>query len=206
VTRAAARTLGGAGAARTSIGGEPATEALDGKKRRAALAVWVVQSRTIVGFPAPAPAEYFIDVRPARCVSALHVLTFTRDTRFARVVAAVCAERGFVVTRLDSLGLLPRSLGAGSGPSVLLIDADDALADGLRTASTVSAVHPDVAIVLAADRPRARSEGEFRLVDRRSEANVIVDELELGHIGIPAYVVDRLHQPSAENAQRLRRV
>jgi hypothetical protein len=114
----------------------------------------------------------------------------TRDARFARAVAAGCAERGFVVTRLDSLGLLPRSLGAGSsGPSVFLIDAGEALADGLRTASTVSAVHPGVAIVLAADRPRARSEDEFRLVDRLSSADVIVDELELAHIGVPAYVV-----------------
>jgi hypothetical protein len=127
----------------------------------------------------------------------LRVLMLTEDRRFGRGITAACVERGFAVSRLGSLGSLPRSLGTDPSPSVLLIDADRALPAALRTAATVAAIHPGLPIVLAADRPQARSESGFRLVDRRSGAATVVDEIELGHVGIPAYVFDRLRQPSA---------
>ena len=63
---------------------------------------------------------------------------------------------------------------------------------GQRIAETLAVLHPGLAIVIASDAPRVRSENGFRLVDRWRTAERIVDEMELAHIGIPAFVTDPL--------------
>lgn len=123
----------------------------------------------------------------------LTVVVLTSDGDFRRAVAAVCLERGHAVLCLESLGRLP-ACGSGCGPSVLLLDGGAAQTDGLRVAATVSATHPGLQTVVACIAPRLRSTNGFRLVDRRRSAESIVDEVELAHIGIPAFVEEPLRR------------
>jgi hypothetical protein len=116
---------------------------------------------------------------------ALNVLVLTNDDRLAQDVERVCHERGHAVAHIELLRDLHCSL-AGSHPSVLLVDVTSLPSDAAATAATIVAVHPNISIVLAADRPGARSEAGFRLVDRWRAGERLVDELELAHIGIPA--------------------
>jgi hypothetical protein len=137
-----------------------------------------------------------------RAFGAPHVLMFSSDARIVADVEMVCAERGIVVSRLDTLGALPNALGRESAAGVLLLDAGASLEEALRTASTLTTVHTRLAIVIAVEAPRARSESGFRLVDRWRAAERIVDELELAHIGIPAFVFNPLRGlEAAEHVQ-----
>lgn len=127
----------------------------------------------------------------------LHALVFSSDARLVADVIDVCEEREIVASRLDALSSLPNVIGVeSSGPVMLLIDAGDSLPDALRTAGTLAVLHPGLAIVIATAAPRVRSENGFRLVDRWRTAERIVDEMELAHIGIPAFVTDPLRMLS----------
>ena len=123
----------------------------------------------------------------------LHVLTLSSDPRLVADIMDVCDERGMVASRLDALASLPKAMGAESSPAALMIDAGDSLRDALRTAATLTALHPRLAIVIATNAPRSRCEDGFRLIDRWRTAERIVDELELAHIGIPPFVTDGQH-------------
>jgi hypothetical protein len=128
----------------------------------------------------------------------LHVLTLTSDDRLSDDVAHVCADRGILASQLHMLGSLPKAIQSDSSADiVLLIDAGASLPEALRTAATVSRLHSRIAIVIAVDGPRTRSQKGFRLVDRWRTAERIVDELELAHIGIPAFVNDPLYELGA---------
>ena len=115
----------------------------------------------------------------------LNVLVLTNDDQLAQRVERVCDERGHTVAHIELLRDLRRGL-AANRPSVLLVDVASSPSDAAAIAAAVVAVHPDVSIVLAADRPGARSEAGFRLIDRWRAGERLVDELELAHIGIPA--------------------
>ena len=121
----------------------------------------------------------------------LHVLMLSSDPRLVADIMDVCEERGMVASRLDALGSLPKAMGAESSAAALLIDAGDSLRDALRTAATLTALHPRLAIVIATNAPRSRCEDGFRLIDRWRAAERVVDELELAHIGIPPFVTGR---------------
>jgi hypothetical protein len=137
-----------------------------------------------------------------RAFGSPHVLLFSSDVRLVADVEMVCAERGIVTSRLDTLGALPNVLARESAAGVLLLDAEASLEEALRAASTLKAVHPRLAIVIAVDAPKARSEGGFRLVDRWRAGERLVDELELAHIGIPAFVFNPMHDlDAAEHVQ-----
>jgi hypothetical protein len=135
----------------------------------------------------------------------LHVLTLSVDARLVGDIIDVCEERGMVTSRLDSLGSLPQAMGAveSSAAVALLIDAGDSLSDALQRAETLTAIHPELAIVIATNTPRARSENGIRLIDRWRAADRIVDELELAYIGIPAFVSDRRHAQGTIEPVRL---
>ncbi len=113
------------------------------------------------------------------------VLLLTGDDRLARDVARVCIDRGHPVSRIEAVADLHLALTASERPDVLLFDAGDSLDHGARIASTVAAIHPGVAIVLAANGVERRSRDGFRLVDRMRAGERFVDELELACIGIP---------------------
>jgi hypothetical protein len=121
----------------------------------------------------------------------LRVLLQTHDERLARDVARVAEERGYDVSRLPTLRDLPVAL-AADRPSVLLLDAEASLEHGTLSARAAAAAYPTLAIVLVTDDPPTRSEEGFRLIDRWRTGERIVDALELAHIGIPAFVEDRL--------------
>jgi hypothetical protein len=128
----------------------------------------------------------------------LHILTLTSDDRLSDGIAHVCTDRGNLASQLHTLGSLPKAIQSeSSAAAVLLIDAGASLPDALRTAATVSRLYPGIAIVIVVDAPPARSRNGFRLVDRWRTAERIVDELELAHIGIPAYVHDPLYKLGA---------
>jgi hypothetical protein len=132
-------------------------------------------------------------VRELRSLRPLTVVVCSSDEGFARAVGEVCARRGHDVYRLESLGALMFALGSSS-PSVLLYDAGAEPVEGLLAASRVSTLHPDLPIVVAGRGLRLRSQGCLRLVDRRTSAEAVVDEVELAHIGIPAFVEEPLRQ------------
>jgi hypothetical protein len=117
------------------------------------------------------------------------VLLKTHDERLAREITRVGEERGYEVSRLETLRDLPGAL-AASRPSVLVLDADESLEHGTLSARTAAAAYPTLPIVLVTDDPATRSEEGFRLVDRWRTGERIVDALELAHIGIPAHVED----------------
>jgi hypothetical protein len=123
----------------------------------------------------------------------LTVAVLTSDEDFARAVTGVCLERGHDVLRLESLSTLSAAL-SGSRSSVLLLDSVTRQSEGLRIAATVSAVHPDLPIVVATPGPRSRSKVGVRLIDRRERVETIVDEVELAYIGIPAFVEEPLRR------------
>jgi hypothetical protein len=114
----------------------------------------------------------------------LTVVVVTSDDGFMRGVTAVCLERGHTVSPLRSfvrLRSFPRRV-------VLLLDTGAQQSDRFRVAATVAATHPGLPTVVASFAPRARSKDGFRLVDRYASCESIVDEVELAHIGIPAFV------------------
>jgi hypothetical protein len=123
---------------------------------------------------------------------ALNVLVLTQDDGLAQDVERVCDERGHTVARIELLRDLHFSL-AGTLPSVLLVDVARSPSAAAATAAGVLAVHPGISIVLAADKPEARTEAGFRLVDRWRAGERIVDELELAYIGIPASTDEALN-------------
>jgi len=113
------------------------------------------------------------------------MLLLTRDDRLARDVARVCVERGHQVSRIEAVADLHLALTAPERPDALLFDTGESLDYGAQTAGTVALIHPEVAIVLAADGVESRSKNGFRLVDRRRAGERFVDELELACVGIP---------------------
>jgi hypothetical protein len=113
------------------------------------------------------------------------VLLLTADDRLAGDAMRVCARRRHPVGRIGSVSELQQAMTGARRPRVLLLDAGDGVDEAARIAATVAAVHPDLAIVLAAAGAEARSVNGFRLVDRERDGERVVDELELACIGIP---------------------
>jgi hypothetical protein len=114
-------------------------------------------------------------IRPLRTV------LVTDDDRYAQRVVAAAASKGMDVERVSGDDDLEETT-SRHAPSVVLLDAQNTLAPASRAATLFAASHPDIAIVLVANRALERSVGNFHVVDRRRSAERLLRELELAYL------------------------
>ena len=105
------------------------------------------------------------------------------DLRLRSELRRACELQGH---RLLDVGRL-RELRSQPVPDVIVLDSNSGPEHEVDTALALALVHPHVAIVLVGDGTR-RTVAGFRVLDRWRAGEVLVDELELAWIGIPASV------------------
>lgn len=113
------------------------------------------------------------DVAPTSSDRRGRVLLASRDPRFTKLARFLLDGRGIGVVGAVPADELVEELDTGA-VDVVVLDAADRLADGLRTAATIGAAHPTVAIVLVAEGAAERSPDTLRVYDKWSETDEIM--------------------------------
>jgi CheY-like chemotaxis protein len=124
-------------------------------------------------------------LRNVHPIRPLRTLLVTDDDRFARRVTAAATSKGVEVERASGADDLEAAT-SRHAPSVVVLDAQNTLAPASRAATLFAASHPQIAVVLMANRAPERSAGNFRVVDRRRSVQRLLRELELAYIELVA--------------------
>ena len=102
------------------------------------------------------------------------VLVASRDPRFTKLSRFLLDGRGIAVAGSVTVDRLLDELADDESVDVVLLDAGDDLADGLRAAGAVAAAHADVTVVLAAEGAAERAPASMRLFDKWEETDEIM--------------------------------
>jgi uncharacterized membrane protein (UPF0127 family) len=121
--------------------------------------------------------ELVDDIAPVRHGGRGRVLIGSRDPRFVKLTRFLLESREIGVTAAVPLDELAEEL-AGDPVDVVLLDAADELADGLRTAAGVLADHGDVAVVVAGEGAAERAPGTQRVYDKWEETDELIAAVE----------------------------
>ena len=69
------------------------------------------------------------------------------------------------------------------GSNIFVLDADDALPRGARSATTFAALHPDIPVVLVVEGASVRSVSGLLLLDKWRSTERLLGEIELAFLG-----------------------
>jgi DNA-binding NtrC family response regulator len=117
-------------------------------------------------------------------VRALHrvrVVVATRDRRFLRASAFLLMRSGLEVHathRLDDVPVLVER----HEPHVVVFDASDSLAAGVRMLAAVEALYPDVSMLFVCDDPPAPTMSRLRVLPKWPSVERLVDEVERAYV------------------------
>ncbi len=117
-------------------------------------------------------------LQPARVVIA------GRDKRFVKVASFLLARRGFQVSHAESDAELMQ-LADKQSIDVVVLDASTSLSASLRTAAALSAVHPNLRILVATERQSASEVGStYKQIDKWRNLGALPDEVARAQLGL----------------------
>jgi uncharacterized protein len=102
------------------------------------------------------------------------VLVASSDQRFVKLTGYLLGERSIGVSETVAPTALTEAL-ADSAPDAVLLDAGDAVGEGLRAANAARARRPEVPIVIAAESAAGRSPTAMRVYDKWDETDELVE-------------------------------
>ena len=106
------------------------------------------------------------------------VLIASRDPRFTKLARFLLDGRGIAVTASVPVDRLVEELADSGRVDVVLLDAGDELADGLRAAGAVTAGSPGMAVVMVGEGAAERSPVGLRVYDKWNETDEIMAAVE----------------------------
>lgn len=124
------------------------------------------------------PVDNVHALQPAR------VVVSGRDKRFVRVASFLLARRGFDVSHAtnhdDLLDLTDKQT-----VDVVVLDATFSLSSSLRTAAALTALHPNLRILLATDRYTSRAGEQYTQIEKWRGLDALPDEVTRAQLGLP---------------------
>jgi CheY-like chemotaxis protein len=118
-----------------------------------------------------------------RALQPARVAITGRDKRFIKVASFLLARRGFEVSHASSDTQLMELADRGA-IDVVVLDASVSLSASLRTAAALSAVYPNLHIILATERRGSELHSTYREVDKWRGLGVLPDEIVRAHLGL----------------------
>jgi uncharacterized protein len=106
------------------------------------------------------------------------VLVASRDPRFTKLARFLLDGRGIAVTASVPPEQLAEELADAGTVDVVLLDAGDDLADGLRVAGSLAAADASVAVVMVGEGAAERSPAGLRVYDKWDETDEIMAAVE----------------------------
>ena len=106
-----------------------------------------------------------------------------RDKRFIKVASFLLARRGFEVSHASSDTQLMELADRGA-IDVVVLDASVSLSASLRTAAALSAVYPNLRIILATERSGSDNHASYKRIDKWRGLGVLPDEIVRAHLGL----------------------
>jgi CheY-like chemotaxis protein len=106
-----------------------------------------------------------------------HVLIASRDPRFTKLTRVLLDGRGIGVTGVVAADQLAEEL-ADADVDVILLDAGDNLADGLRASAVATAAAPEVNVVMVGEGAAERAPDGQRVYDKWDETDEFMSAVE----------------------------
>ena len=120
------------------------------------------------------------NVRAFRPIS---ILVASSDERFSGRLADEAGASGVTLSRVPAGSNLEVAL-AQSGANVVLLDVGDALGRDARVVTAFAALHPDVPVVAAAERPAAPTFCGVPMLDKWRSTDRLLADIELAYLGL----------------------
>jgi hypothetical protein len=118
-----------------------------------------------------------------RALRPISILVASNDDPFSGRLVDEAGASGVPLSRVPADANLEVAL-AESGANVLLLDVGDALGRGARRVTAFAALHPDVPVVVAADRPAAPTLCGVPMLDKWRSTERLLAEIELAYLGL----------------------
>jgi CheY-like chemotaxis protein len=118
-----------------------------------------------------------------RALQPARVALTGRDKRFIKVASFLLARRGFEVSHATSDTQL-MELADNNAIDVVVLDASVSLSASLRTAAAISAVYPNVRVILATEHRSSELHSTYPRVDKWRGLGVLPDEIVRAHLGL----------------------
>jgi ActR/RegA family two-component response regulator len=120
-----------------------------------------------------------------RALQPARVALTGRDKRFIKVASFLLARRGFEVSHAASDTELTQLLD-NQTIDVVVLDASVSLSGSLRTAAALSAVYPNLRIILATERRDSGVASTYTQIDKWRGLGVLPDEIVRAYLGLDA--------------------
>jgi len=118
-----------------------------------------------------------------RALQPARVALAARDKRFLKVASFLLARRGYRVSQAPTDAELMRL--ADKQPfDVVVLDASTSLSSSLRTAAALSAVHPNVHILLATEHSAVAADTTYQQFDKWRDLGALPDEVARAQLGL----------------------
>ena len=118
-----------------------------------------------------------------RALQPARVALTGRDKRFIKVASFLLARRGFDVSHATDDAELMK-LADKQSIDVVVLDASMSLSASLRTAAALSAVYPNVRIILATERSSDDLTSTYKRIDKWRGLSGLPDEVVRAQLGL----------------------
>ncbi len=106
------------------------------------------------------------------------VVVASRDPRFTKLARFLLDGRGIAVAASVSVDQLVEELADSGAVDVILLDAADELAEGLRAAGAVAAANPGITVVMVGEGAAERAPVAMRVFDKWNETDEMMAAVE----------------------------
>jgi DNA-binding NarL/FixJ family response regulator len=120
------------------------------------------------------------NLRPLRPI---RILLASDDASFTERLSAAAGEQRLELSCVTTHADVDVEL-ALHGSNVLVIDSNGALRRAARSATAFAALHPDIPVVVLADRASSRTVAGLLLLDKWRSTERLLGEIELAYLGL----------------------
>lgn len=123
------------------------------------------------------------DPSKVRALRPIRILLASDDVKFVDRIANAARDRSVAITCVSGDADVHFELLRHSS-NVLVLDAEDALPRGARSATAFAALHPGVPVVLLADRAETSTVAGLLLLEKWCSTERLLGEIELAYLGL----------------------
>ena len=118
-----------------------------------------------------------------RALRPISILVASNDDPFSGRLVDEAGAAGVTLSLVPAGANLEVAL-AQSGANVVLLDVGDALGRGARLVTAFAALHPDVPIVVVAERPAAPTFCGVPMLDKWRSTDLLLADVEHAYLGL----------------------
>ena len=118
-----------------------------------------------------------------RMLRPIRILLASDDAPFVERLVEAAAARSISIDFTQAAEDIDVAL-ARYGSNVYVLDTEDALPRGARSATAFAALHPDIPVVLIADRAGSRTVAGLLLLEKWRSTDRLLGEIELAFLGL----------------------